>query len=236
MRAAAALVIVLLAGCASRSAADRTAASPPAPGQALMVVGTIPLHGTDNQIREALESRGLKVQAVKEDQATPADAAGKRIVVLSYSMKSTEFKAEAFADLPVPIIVLEHFLLPRLGMTGPKDHGFTPSNLTQIEITGRDPVLGAGFPPGERTVYVRGQEMFWGVPSAAAIRVASIKGQPERITYFAYPRGAEMVGRTAPARRVQFFHATHAPPPVDTLYLSADGLKLLGGAIDWALQ
>jgi hypothetical protein len=230
------IVVLLAAGCASRSAADRSAPVARAGGKALMVVGTIPLHGTDTQIQAALQARGLEVEAVKEDQATPASASGKRIVVLSYSMKSTDFKAEPFAEVPVPIIVLEHFLLPRLGMTGPKEHGFTPSNLTQIEITGSDPLLTAGLPPGERTVYLQKQEMFWGVPTPAAIRIATIKDRPEQITYFAYPTGAQMVGRTAPARRVQFFHATHAPPPVDTLYLNDDGLKLLGGAIDWALQ
>jgi hypothetical protein len=222
------LLAVLIGGCATTPR--------PLPGRALMVVGTIPLRGTDTQIQAALQARGLAVDAIKEAQATAADAIGKRLVVLSYSMQSTAFKAEAFADVPVPIIVLEHFLLPRLGMTAPTGHGFTRSNLTRINITTADPVLAAGLPAGEQTVYGREQEMFWGVPSDAAIKVASVDGQPDHIAYFAYPTGAPMFGRAAPARRLQFFHATHAPPPVDTLYLNAAGLRLLGGAIDWSLQ
>ena len=216
---------------------DTAAAEPPpaAGGKALMVVGTIPLRGTDKQIEEALKAAGLEVEPIKEDQATPTNAEGKRVIVLSYSMLSTTFKAEAFADVPVPIIVLEHFLLPRLGMVATGQHGFQ-QGLTQITITSDDPVLTAGLPMGDQTVYGRTQEMFWGNPGPAAIKVASIKGNPGRIAYFAYPKGAMMPGRPAPAKRLQFFHATHAPPPVDTLYLNDTGLKLLGAAIAWCLK
>jgi hypothetical protein len=213
--------------------------APPAPvsgGKALMVVGTIPLVGTDVQIREALVARKLEVQEALEVNATAADAADKRVVVLSFSMQSTKFAGKAgFAGARASIIVLEHFLLPVLGMTSDAGHGFE-QNLTQLTIASADPVLAAGFPAGDLTVYARMQEMFWGVPGPGAVKVATVKGKPDRSVLFAYPAGAMMADRPAPGRRLQFFFAVHAPPPVSQTYLNENGLELLGAAIDWSLQ
>ena len=206
-------------------------------GQALLIVGTIPLVGTDVQFEAALKARGMTVEMVLDKDATPANAEGKRVIIFSYSMKSTTFKAEAYTEVPVPIIVTEHFLLPRIKMVVSGQHGFTPSNLTKITVTDDQHELAGGFPKGEVTVYGRNQEMFWGVPSAAAAKIAHITGAPEKITYFAYKKGDMMAGAVAPAKRVQFFHATHSPDPVDkNLYLNDNGLKLLGVTIDWCLK
>jgi hypothetical protein len=211
--------------------------TPAAGGTALMVVGTVPLVGTDVQIRDALAARGLQVQEVREAEATAADAAGKRVVVLSCSMKSTDFAARtSFGDLTAAIIVLEHFLLPPLGMTTDSGHGFQ-QGLTQLTIVGQDPILTAGFPTGDLTVYARTQEMFWGTPGPGAIKIATAKGHPDRWVLFGYPAGVALAdGKLAPGRRLHFFFAVHAPPPVTETYLNDNGLKLLGAAIDWSLQ
>jgi hypothetical protein len=218
-------------------AAETPPSTPPTPGgKALLIVGTIPLVGTDTQFESTLKARGMEVEVVLDKDATPANAEGKRVIIFSYSMKSTTFKAEAYTDVPVPIIVTEHFLLPRIKMVVNGQHGFTPSNLTKLTLTA-DHELAGGFPKGDVTVYMRNQEMFWGVPTAAAIKVGHIVGAPEKVAFFAYDKGAMMVGATAPAKRVQFFHATHSPDPVDkNLYLNENGLKLLGVTIDWCLK
>ena len=218
------------------SPAEGTPTAPVAGGKALMVVGTIPLVGTDVQIRQALVARKLEVQEALEAKVTAADAADKRVVVLSCSMQSGNFAARAaFADVEAPIIVLEHFLLPVLGMTTDAGHGFE-QNLTQLTIAATDPVLSAGFPAGDLTVYARTQEMFWGVPGPGAVKIAAVKGKPDRWVLFGYPKGAMMADRPAPGRRLQFFFAVHAPPPVTQTYLNDNGLELLGAAIDWSLQ
>lgn len=54
-----------------------------------------------------------------------------------------------------------------------------------------------------------------GTPGPAAIRIAHAVGQPDRVTFFAYEKGATMDGAVARARRVQFFHASHSPDPID---------------------
>jgi hypothetical protein len=226
-----ALVLLVLA-CSSTSTRPAETHIPAAAGSALMVVGTIPLVGTDVVIRDALQARGLTVQEVQESAATVADAEGKQLVVLSFSMQSTSLKAD-FTDVHAPILVLEHFLLPRLGMTTNEGHGFQ-NKLTAITLNG-DSALTAGL-SGSVTVYQRVGEMFWGIPGPGAIKVATAEGHPERSFIFAYPPGAMMVSKPAPNKRVHFFFAVHAPPPVKDLYLNENGLKLLTAALDWSLS
>ena len=200
----------------------------------LFVGGEMPMVGVDLQIHDLLKTKNIEVEDARET-VSPASAQGKGLIIISYSVLSTTFKATDFADLPVPIMVLEHFLLPELGMTSADGHGFEP-DVTQITLTSRDATLSAGLPAGDVTVYSMVGEFFWGMPSAAAITVATVKGNPARAVTFAYPAGAMMVGRVAPAKRMQFFVAVHAPPPNPQTFLNAQGLALLGGAVEWCLQ
>ena len=224
----------LLAGPAAAGGKPPASASGSASGTALMIVGAIPLVGTDVVIHDALHDRGLEVDEVREEVVTPAMAEGRRAVIISCSVKSTGLKAD-LAVVKSPILVLEHNLLVNLGMTAASGHGFQQP-LTAITITSADPVLTQGL-TGEVTVYQRVGEMFWGVPGPGAIKVATAKGAAsDRSFYFAYPAGAMMVDRPAPGKRLHFFFAVHSPPPVPTLYLNDSGTKLLGGALDWMLK
>jgi hypothetical protein len=203
-------------------------------GKVLYVAGEKPMVGNDGLIHDALKMRGLEVTDVTTATVTPAMAEGKSLMIVSYSLQSGSFKGADYADLKVPIIVLEHNVLPQLGMTDGGGHGFVGGgNLT---IVGTDTALTAGL-TGDVSVYgPAGKEMFWGVPGPGAIKVATAKGGPERSFYFVYPAGAMMATRPAAGKRVHFFFAVHSPPPVPTLYLNDNGVKLLGGALDWMLK
>jgi hypothetical protein len=227
------LAVVLATGCSATRANPAPPGVREAGGRALMVVGTIPLMGTDVVIHDAIRARGVEVDEVLETDVTPALAEHRRVVILSCSMASPKFKADLTA-VKSPVIVLEHNLLPLLGMTAPAGHGFQ-NKLTAIDMTSTDPVLAAGL-TGTVTVYQRIGEMFWGIPGPGAIKVATAQGNLERSFYFAYPAGATMVDRTAAGKRLHFFFAVHAPPPVSTLYLDDNGLKLLNAALDWSLN
>jgi hypothetical protein len=224
---------VVIAGWSAGAAADTdTSISPVVRGGALLVTGTIPLVGTDVQFKAALEAAGLDVEVIQERTATPAHANGKRLVLLSYGMKSTAFDAEAFIEVPVPIILTEHYLLPRLGMS--QAHGYT-EKMTTLTFASNH-ALARGL-AGDVDVYATSQEFFWGTPSPAAIRIAHVVGQPDHVTFFAYEKGARMDGAVARAKRVQFFHASHSPDPIDAnLYLNATGLTLLDATIAWCLK
>ena len=207
------------------------AAPPAAGGEALLIVGRLPLQGTDSQIQAELEAKGLKVQALVDGMTSAATAAGKRVLVISYSIESANVRGK-FADVETPIIVLEHVLLPDLGMTTAADHGWK-LNVTDITIGPTDSALAAGL-SGDVPVFVqRTGEVFWGVPAPGAIKVATVKGTPNQAVIFAYPKGAMMVTRPAPGKRLQFFFGAHehtAP------MLNPAGLKLLGAAIGWSIE
>lgn len=218
-------------GGSDASAVDQAPSAPSGSG-VLYVGGEMPMVGVDGQIHAALKARNLDVQDVIYSAATPAMADGKQLVILSYSLLSSSFKTDGWAAVKAPIIVLEHNLLPLLGMS--KEHSFQ-TGVTALTLTSDDPTLSAGL-SGDVTVYSKTGEFFWGSPGPGAIKVATIKGNPARVVTFAYPAGAMMTDGPAPGKRVQLFVAVHAPPPNPTEFLGPDGIKLLGGAIDWCIK
>ena len=221
---------------AGTSAADQATAvdtGAAAGGTALMVVGP-QINGTDLDTIEVLKAHGLKVETVVDTMAKPMHAEGKALVILSYSLDTDNFKGNDFVDVKAPIIVMEHAVLGNLGMTGTgaADHHWAEP-VTALTIVANDSLMAAGLPVGDQTVYSKTGEFFWGVPSAEAIKVATVKGKPNQWVIFGYKEGAMMVGRKAAGKRLQFFFGAHL---VDVHYLTDVGKKLLGGAIDWCLK
>jgi hypothetical protein len=215
-------------------AVDGGSAPPVTGGTVLYLAGDKPLVGNDGLIHDALKAKGLTVQDVTTATITPAMAEGKRLMIVSYSIQSDDFKGAMYADVKVPMIVLEHNVLPDLGLTDGAGHGFAGGST--LTISGTDAELTAGL-TGDVTVYgPAGKEMFWGVPGPGAIKVASQKGTPGHYVEFAYPAGAMMAAKPAPAKRMLLFIASHAPPPVNEQFLNADGTKLLNAALDWMLK
>lgn len=199
-------------------------------GSALLVIGQVPPIGSDIQIQQELEAKGLTVEAVLDSKSTTAQAAGKRLVILSYSVDSEEVTTK-FTDVDAAVMVMEHVLLEPLGMTG-KDHRWEKP-ATQITIVDSDSPLAAMLPKGDVTVYSRSGSVFWGVPAPAAKIIATVKGAPGKPAYFTYDKGAMMASKPAPGKRMLFFLGAHLVPEQ---FLNPTGLKLLGAAIAWTLQ
>jgi hypothetical protein len=219
---------------ATLSTSDGPAGPPATGGVVIYIAGEKPLAGNDGLIHDALKARGLTIMDVTTASVTPAMAEGARLMIVSYSIQSDAFKGADFADVKVPIIVLEHNVLPMLGLTDDAGHGYVMGST--LTITGDDASLTGGL-TGDVTVYgPAGKEMFWGVPGPGAIKVASAKGTPGHLVEFAYPAGAMMASKPAPAKRMQLFVASHAPPAVTDQFLNADGTKLLNAALDWMLK
>jgi hypothetical protein len=204
----------------------------PGGGEALLVVGAVPIIGSDVTIHERLVAKGLKVTDVRDNLATPAMAMGKKIVILSYSIDSEEVTGK-FNETDAAVVVMEHNLLGSLGMTATagSGHGYAKPG-THITIINTATPLAAGF-MGDVQIAQAGGSIFWGVPAEAAVKVASMRGSPGRISLFAYEAGAMMVGRKAPGKRLQFPLGAHLEP---VKYLNADGAKLLDATIDWCLK
>jgi hypothetical protein len=60
-----------------------------------------------------------------------------------------------------------------------------------------------------------------------------VKGNAGHLVIFGYDKGAMMVGKMAPGKRLQFFLGSHLVP---TKWLNPDGLKLLDASIDWCTK
>jgi hypothetical protein len=195
-----------------------------------MVVGEEPLIATDVAVRARLAAQ-LRVDVIVQDVAKTEDADGKALVMLTSSV-TVAGTGTKFRDVPVPLILLEPNLLGLMRLTDepPSDHGATQRTETQIRIVDEDHPLAAGF-EGDVTVYPTPWRLTWGVPGPEAIEVATVVGAPDRRVIFAYPRGSELFGGTAPAKRVVFFlHDNTAENLTD------DALALLDAAIEFALD
>jgi hypothetical protein len=221
-----------LAGCHSGPfvIADIDAEPKACSGRVLLVVGAAPLTVGDNVIRDRLRGLGYTAVIVEAAAATVADANGTDFGFISRTTRAADFNA-AFRDLPLPLLVPEYGLYSSLGMTGPTldaDWGAMTLSTTDLTITDSSHPLAAGF-TATVTVMTPGDGLYgFGVPSARAATVATPVGKDGRYAIFGYERGAEMVGLTAPARRVGWFVDKEAANR-----LTATGWALFDAAVKW---
>jgi hypothetical protein len=200
-----------------------------APGMALLIVGDPDLSRNDEQLESSLRGLGFNVRIELDTQAETADADDSTLVIISGSTLP-QIVGNKFRNVPVPVLVFDEELFPKMGMTGAQkgvDYGIT-TDQRRIDILDSEHPLSAGL---MGTVPVAAQNILlsWGVPGPAAAMVASLVGRPDRITVFGYPAGAEMIGMKAPARRVGSFVRFAR----NTTY-TEEGLSLFEAAVKWA--
>ncbi len=198
------------------------------PKQALMVVGdpnTLSLG--DTALQKRLTDRGFAVTLADDSNVTVADANARALVVISSSITSGTLAAKLVATT-APVLCMENAVLDSMEMTGPAaaDSG-NMTNQTTITIARVGHPLAAGL-TGSPIVATMGNPMTWGVPAAAAVKVATITGMPTRVSIFAYTANDMMIGRVAPAKRVGFYAQAEAIATA-----TPDGNKLIDAAIDW---
>jgi hypothetical protein len=196
-----------------------------------MVVGDTDLIPTDDAVLARLEQQ-LTVDIIGHDEAEPEDAEGKALVMVTSSV-TVPFTGTKFRDVRVPLILLEPNLMGLMGLTDEpaSDHGATQRTETEIRIVDDQHPLAGGL-DGDVTVYESPWRLTWGVPAPAAVKIATLVDDPDRVVIFAYQAGAEMVIGPAPAKRLAFFlHDNQADEN-----LTDDALTLLDAAIRWMLE
>jgi hypothetical protein len=194
----------------------------------LMVVGNraAPTTG-DMRLQATLEARGLSV-VLASDEDTVA-VTNQVLVVLAESSASMTL-GQKYRDVNAPVLVLERAVFGAMGLTGSNFNDQGNASGTQVEITMPSHAMAAGL-TGTVTVMSAAKNMGWGRPAAGAERVATVPGMTDQVLVFGYARGAMTVIGPTPARRVGCFVSDDAAN-----VLNDNGLKLLGAAIDWALQ
>ena len=173
--------------------------APPARMAVLVVANDMTPTAADMQWRTSLMGRGLTTRIV--DDGAAAAVAGVALVVIAASSDSNAV-AMKYRAVTIPVIVIEPAAFDNMGMTTGDNYG--QDNGTQITISMAAHPMAAGL-TGNVAVLTMAATLSWGVPAAAAERVATFNGMANRATIFGYPKGAAMVMGTAPARRIGFF-------------------------------
>lgn len=196
---------------------------------ALFVVGDDDLNGADEAILERLQGLGFEVTVKEDDDAETDDSEGKGLVLISSTCQSDEI-GERFTYVNVPVLNWEAWLLDDLKMTGSAsnwDYG-TAENVKKIKIINDAHPITQGV-SGTLEILTKGTRVSWGYPAPTATKIGIVPGYPDCFMLFTYDKGAEMVGTTAPARRVGFFlHNSTATK------LNSTGWLLFDRAVQWA--
>ena len=197
----------------------------------LLVVGSPTLSPGDTALRNRLQALGHTVTVVEDNLATAGSATGMALIVISESAETATGIGTVFTNVAVPLITSDSGLFAPLKMTGATlntDYG-TVAAQAQVTIVDATHPLAAGL-SGTVTVVTSADSFDFGVPSAAAKKVATLAGQAGRFSIFGYETGAAMVGLSAPARRVGWFAEDTAAAK-----LTANGDALFDAAVGWAL-
>lgn len=216
---------------APATAAQAAAATvPPATRVAMLVQLRGPNLKVDERIGQHLGERGYAVRLIDES-ATPDAARDADLVIISSTVSSKNVRP-GWRTLDKPLVTWENDLLDDLAMTGKRhdaDFGET-GNERYVWLVNAPHPIAAGLPAGATNVYGKQAPMSWGKPGLGAITIATVYGQPDKASVFAYEKGATMdYEALAPARRVMFFLDN------DTFAnLSPAGLALFDAAVDWA--
>jgi glucose/arabinose dehydrogenase len=196
---------------------------------ALFVVGGTTLGSGDAAIRTRLEGAGF-VPVVRTAAATSdRDAGGRALVLISPTVVSTNLSTK-FRNTFTPVLSCEAAAYDDLGMTGPAagTHFGAIANQQQLRIRTPSHRMAAGL-AGTVTVSAAATAFSWGQPTPNAIIIAHLPGSSLRAGIFAYEKGVEMAGLTAPARRVGFFLESNTASS-----LTPAGWALFDAAVRWA--
>jgi hypothetical protein len=186
-----------------------------------------PVHANDAVLEDRLKKIGFTVE--ERPYVDPVDAGeGIALVVLSSTLLTGGLDAN-LPDQPIPMVVLESFSYPRLGMTDMVQGGdFGAIDGMTIDVVAGPFALG---PAGSVVVHMPASAINYGRPSSSAIVGAQLPGVNGAVSTFGYEARAMMFGRTAPARRVGVFLRTGT-----IASLTPEAWELFALAVRWAVQ
>lgn len=188
---------------------------------------------SDKRVKLHLEHRGFKV-TMADQYDSMEKAKGHDLIILSSVVQSREMSNTLFKNSKIPLLTWENDLFDSLRLTGRKKgiHYGEKNKEHYIRIINAPHPLSAGLSAGKTYVYPRDVMMGWGVPSRAAIVIATLPGELDKAVIFAYEKGSTMdYDFLAPARRVALFLDNYTFEK-----LTPTGLKLFDAAVDWSIS
>ncbi len=168
------------------------------------------------------------VTVVSDAMVTAQSVVGSDLVVISSSAESAPLQAK-LKDIAIPVLCIEDAEFKLMGMSTGGSH---TANTTQLSIVPAGAAL-VGAATGMVTFTSTPGELGWATGTSAATVVigATMVGNAAQAVIFGYPKGAQMPGGAAPARRAGF-----AIRETLAAGLNAEGLKLFDAILAWVLQ
>ena len=157
-----------------------------------------------------------------DDTVVVADTLNRELVYISDSVNEGALGA-TLCDARAPVIGAKAALYDEMNM--PSGGNGYEANQPDIDIIDPSHPMAAGL-SGTVSLLTGSNNMGWGVTQPGAQQVASIAGDPSRITIFAYPASANVTCAALPVRRVGFPLASGAA-------LTLDGWRLFDAAVNW---
>jgi hypothetical protein len=188
----------------------------------LFVVGQVgPLASDDEAVKQRLERLGYAVRAVDQALVTSEQAAGTAAVLISSTCNSQAVQS-LFENVATPFVTWQGLILQAMHMASAEG---VVAGHRKISIVNAYHPIASGL-AGLTTIKTATASFNWGAPGSGGNVVAKLEDDPSKATLFTYEVGAEMVGRTAPSRRVLF--------PGVASDMTDVGWTLLQNSVKWA--
>ncbi len=197
------------------------------PVVALLVVNSEPLSTSDEVVKARLGALGYGVVVKTGAAATGSDALGKAVVVVSNAPAA----AAKFRDALTAVVTWEGSVMSAMnlvGATAGTSYG-TLAGQTKISIAQQLHPLSGGLNGLGLPTTTSADTYTWGVPAAAAVKVATVFGDATRATVFGYEAGAALAAGNAVDRRVGLFLGSGS-----AALFTSNGQALLDAALRWA--
>jgi hypothetical protein len=182
----------------------------------MVMIGRIMAHGFQ------------QVALVSDALVTAQSVVGSDLVVISSSAESGPLQSK-LRDIAIPVLCVEDAEFSLMGMATSGGHD---ANVSQVTIVAAGSAL-VGAATGMVTFSGMPGDLGWaaGTNPATVVVGATMPGNATHAAIFGYPRGAQMAGMVAPARRGGF-----AIRETLAASLNAAGIRLFDAILEWVLQ
>jgi hypothetical protein len=194
------------------------------------VVGSTTLNVGDAAVKSRLEALGYTVTLKTGPASLATDATGKDLVLITSTINSTDVNTK-FRDVSAPVIVWETWLFDEMRMVDFQSNTSVFSSERYININSTHPLAAGLQIANGYSAYLSADAMAAGLPAASAIKIATLTSNPNTPVIFAYDKGSQMVGMTAPGRRIAFMLYDTGASKLDWA-----GSFLFNAAITWAVS
>jgi hypothetical protein len=223
------LVAAALMVTATACGKDSTAAGAQKKETFVLFVGTN--SDSDKIVMGHLEKQfGVLVTLMDAKEVNADKARPYQLVVVSQSANPNQI-ANKFLYSPIPVVYDLGSPLPFVGLTADDKSAFGAVKAKSVQIKDDKSPLAAGL-KGSIDVYKQDGQIGYGIPGPGAIVAATVAGDPQKATVFAYDKGATTaLGKPAAAREAFYYLQSG-----EEINQTDNGWKLFDAVIQWTMQ